>query len=294
MIVGGGGYIGRRLGAALRREGAAVQELSSRDGTGIDPDTGVFAAPPEVPRGVNAVVYLAQSPHHRQAPEKAAHLLSVNVVSAVAVAAAAAESGARKFLYASTGNIYSPAFTALAESSPLRRDNWYALSKIHAEEALALFRDRMDVTVARLFGVYGPAQTQRLVPDLVETVASGRSVILEPRSGEGADTGGLRISLCYVDDIVHILRSLLDASGVPVVNVADKKALSVRDIASAIALRLGVEPRFALSQQRRAFDLIANVSRLKSLLAPRFVPFAEGIARTLQDRPAAASPARDR
>ncbi len=94
----------------------------------------------------------------------------VNVHSAVAIAEHARRAGAKRFVYASTGNVYAAGFAPFSEAAPVRRDDWYALSKVHAEEALALFRPQLDVVIARLFGVYGPGQKGRLVPNLLASV----------------------------------------------------------------------------------------------------------------------------
>lgn len=286
MIVGGGGFIGRYLDAALRHDGARVIALSSRDGTGIDAATGLFRAPLEIPADVRAVVYLATSPLYRGVPQTAAHVLSVNTVSAVQVAAAAARSGVRKFLYASTGNVYAPSFARLPESAPLRRDGWYALSKVHAEEALSLFRGHLDVTVVRLFGVYGPGQQNRLVPKLIRAVQSGSPVLIERNPVDPHDLGGLRISLSHINDTVKILSALCAIEGPPVLNVAGDEVLSIRQIATAIGEGVGREPAFEFSSVSRSTDLIADISLLKKELGPEFTRFNAGLRAMLGMQPA--------
>jgi UDP-glucose 4-epimerase len=211
--------------------------------------------------------------------------MAVNVLSAIHVAEASRRARVKKFVYASTGNVYQRSFAPLAESAPVNRDNWYALSKIHAEEALALFRPELDVTITRLFGVYGPHQHGRLVPNLVRSILEDRDIIVERNPRDAADRNGLRISLCYIDDVVAILRNL-DAHAVPLVNVASDEVLSIRDIALAVGARTGREPRLKLAEQTRENDFVADISRLRQLLKPAFTPFTDGIARVVQALPA--------
>jgi nucleoside-diphosphate-sugar epimerase len=59
-----------------------------------------------------------------------------------------------------------PVFVPIRKQTPLYRDEWYPLSKLHAEEALSLYRRYMDVIIVRPFGIYGPGQKDWLVPNL--------------------------------------------------------------------------------------------------------------------------------
>ena len=281
LVIGAGGYVGSRLCDALTRAGCEVHAASSRDGTGIAPRTGLLSPQFAIPAETEVVFYLATSPQHRHGADAASHLFAVNTFSVVQVAELARRAGVRRFLFTSTGNVYAPSFLPLHESSPLRRDDWYALSKVHAEEVLNLFRNDLEVTVVRLFGVYGPGQTSRMVPCLVEAVASGQPVTISPRIDQPHDIEGLRISLCYVDDVVATLLQLGRQGGVDCVNVASEEVVSVREIARTIGELLGTPVRFEISECPRLFDLIADVTRLKELTPRAFVPFRVGIRRTV-------------
>jgi len=277
-VAGAGGFVGRYLCRRLAAQGIGVVALSSGDGTGLDPASGEFPQGFDLPPGVDAVVYLAQSPHHRPGDIPARHLLAVSVLSAVRMAELARARGIRRFLFASTGSVYRPSFAPLAETDAVRRDNWYLLSKVHAEEALDLFRRDLDITSVRLFGVYGPGQTGRLVPNLIAAVAEGRPITLERNPRDVGDDGGLRLSLCHVEDIAEILQALLGVEGVPVVNLASDEALSIRDIAVAAGRVLDRAPSFVPVERARDSDLIADIGLLKRLVAPRFRRFSEQIA----------------
>jgi UDP-glucose 4-epimerase len=276
-LIGGGGYIGRHLSHQLTSIGAEVFNLSSSNGSGINPDSGLFASSPMIPAGVHAVVYLAQSPLYRDVPKNSAHVLSVNALSAVRVAEVARERGVEKFIYLSTGTVYAPSFDLLSEESPVRRDDWYALSKLHAEECLSLFRKYMDVTIVRPFGVYGPSQAGRLVPNLIESVLLGRPIVLQSRIGFGVDDRGLRISLCFIRDAIDILVKLIFHKSVPCLNLAGPESLSIFEIAEAIGGQIGVPPKFIISETNRDSDLVANISKLKKLHT-EFTSFNKGLS----------------
>lgn len=234
----------------------------------------------------DAVIYLSQSPHYRDFAERGDHLFGVNVVGGLRAAKAAADAGAKVFVYASTGSVYGPSFEPLDESSPVRRDDPYALSKITAEDALRLLPDDMRIVCVRLFGVFGPGQQTMLVPALTGRVRRGEAMSIDANPQDAADKGGLRISLTYVDDVVasltDICRRGVAGEDVPqVLNVAAPEPVSIRDVGEAIGAKLGVEPVFEDSGRARVFDLIADVSRLQAFGAPDFTPFRAAIDRTL-------------
>ncbi len=279
LIVGTGGYVGSRLTACLETHGLEVVGLSSSRPGGIDPATGLLDPMFRMDRDFGAVIYLAQSLFSPTVPP---HLLAVNVLSAVRLAQLATGSKVQRFVYASAGNVYAPSFSPRPEGAVLRRDNWYSLSKIQAEEALRLFSPPLEVCIARLFGVYGPGQTKRLVPTILNSVLSGGPITLQRNPGDKEDVSGLRISLCYIDDVVEILKALVTCGGPSVLNVAGPRPVSVRELGQALGELTGREPHFDLSEGTRDTDLIADVSLLRSTLDPPFTDLKQGLSATVE------------
>lgn len=276
-VIGAGGFIGARLSTAFEARGHDVFRFSSAGGC-FHLESGMLADLAPV-GALDALVYLSQSPYYRELPQRLQHVWNVNAVSAAKAAEWARQNGARRVVYASTGNIYEPSFEPHAEKDPVRRDDWYALSKLHGEETIALVRS-VDVTFARLFGVYGPKQSLKLIPNLIESVQAGRSVVLQPHPSDAGDVDGLRLSLCYVDDAVRVLRRVVEAGGPRVLNVASPEVLSLRGIAAAIGRHLGVTPQFTRGMEPRACDLLAHTSLVRPILG-EFTGFEDGLTRTI-------------
>lgn len=283
VVIGSKGYIGENLVLSLKKKKAFdVQGFSSSKGDCIDPVTGILSESFSVPPETNAIIYLAQSPFYRQMPDMSWHLWNVNVVSAVKVAEIARKAKVERFIYASTGSVYSPAFEPLSETSPLQKDNWYLLSKVHAEEVLSLYRNDMDLVVMRIFGVYGPVQTDKLVPKLLSSVLQGKEISIERNPEDQSDLDGLKISLCYIDDIVEIISSLISKGGPSILNIAGNEAVSLRQMVNVIGQFLGKEPVLTVVERCRRGDLIADISLLKSTLNPQFTSLESGLKKTIE------------
>jgi nucleoside-diphosphate-sugar epimerase len=282
LIVGSRGFIGRHLLNHLASTGIDVCGVSSSDGKGIEAHTGVLSEQFSIPPGTDTIIYLAQSPYYRQVPEMASHLLNVNVTSAVKVADMARRLNVSRFIYTSTGNVYAPSFKPLSEDASLRRDNWYSLSKIHAEETLSLFRNDLNITIVRLFGVYGPGQTDKIIPKLLNSLAQGVPIFLERNLTDPEDLGGLKLSTIFIKDILEILTKLICISGTPYLNIAGDEVVSIRQIAEMMGIILEKDVKIETVNKYRSFDLIADIELLRKTLSPNFTPFEIGIQETIR------------
>ncbi len=277
-VFGAGSYIGGHFCSHARARGDEIVAYSVAGGW-IDSVTGTVNPDLKLPEGLGGVLYLAQSPHYREEHQVPWHMQAVNAAAPAHIAALLARSnpGAR-FVYLSTGTVYRRAFAPLAEDAPLNRRDAYALSKIQGEEALATFAPEIETTAARLFGIFGPRQTNKLVPNLMEAVRARHPISVQPHPTDKGDVDGFRISLCHVDDAVAGLRRLFDLRRLPVVNLAGPRALSIREIAQALGAALGIPARIELAATAREGDLIADVG-----LMSRYLPVREtDIARVVR------------
>lgn len=282
LVIGSKGYIGRHLCHALKIDKVDVVEISSTNG-GINPDLGLFPSDFKIPPKVDVVFFLAQSPFYRDVPTHADHLLSVNCVAAVQAATAAAQAGVKKFIYASTGNVYRPSFEMITETSDTRRDTWYPMSKLIAEDALRLFKTEMHVVSARIFGVYGPNQKNKLIPSLISSIQERKPIVIERNPSDGNDVDGLKLSFIYIDDLVKAMISLADhPSLAETVNLAGDRAYSIREVAEIIGKHLGIKPKIEMTENIRQGDWIADTSLMKTLLGITLTDIETGIAQTLR------------
>jgi len=276
-VFGARGFIGSRLVSALTRGGHDVVAISSAET--FDAASGLVT-PPSI-AVVEAVVYLSQSPRYRELPQQAAHVWGVNVTSALRAAEWARRCGTKQFVYASTGTVYAPAFAPHRESDPVRRDGGYALSKIHAEEALHQFDGQMRMALARCFSVYGPGQRDKLIPNLIARVRSGAAVELQPHPYQPDDGDGVRLSLIHVDDAVRVFVRLIESGCSGPINVASDQVLSIRAIADTIGAGIATAPRYTIAAAPREGDVIADTSQLSAVFDGPYKTFQSSIGEVI-------------
>lgn len=292
-VVGSNGFLGTALCRYCTERGWEVYGYDTIQPERLVPDIqfkvlDIIKDDISFPDELDAVFYLAQSPFYHNFPDQAGHLFGVNTYGAVKAATTAQKQGAAFFCYTSTGNVYQPAFHPLNEGHPLRRDDPYALSKVLAEEALALFAKFMTVLIVRPFGLFGPGQTRMLPVKLLNNVLNNEPITLQPSPlSEGKDNG-LTISFCSLNDAVYCLERLarlaLEKTPLPpVLNLAGPEPISIRRFAATLGEITGIAPVFKWDTSPRAFDLVADISQLRLFMERAFTPFDEAMTKAFGD-----------
>lgn len=233
LILGGTGFLGSHLAAALRLDGEEVIVIG--------------APPPAHGESLRRRIAVAI---RRQTPATVFHLIgsgtpapradpdyhmAKNVWTARAVASALRSADFDGTLvFTSTGAVYGNTLVAASECAPLCPLTCHAQSKLEAERILASVAPR--VVVARLFQVYGEGQRKLVVHDLA------RRIHCEDGPIRLRSTGAEIRDLAYVDDVVIALRALAaprpsPSGGADVFNVASGVGIRIDDLARRL-LRL--------------------------------------------------------
>jgi nucleoside-diphosphate-sugar epimerase len=279
LLTGASGFIGARLASRLamahqvycvvRRADVAVPPGSLP----VVVDLAAGLNRDALPARIDAVLHLAQSHHYRDFPEHAGEIFTVNTAATAALLEYAAVAGASRFVLASTGTVYEPYGGRLAEDEPLAPVSYYSATKLAAEALLQGWRSRIGSCALRLFFPYGPGQTGRLVPQLVERMRSGGAVTLDG----GGD--GLVLVPTFVDDVAAVFEAALDGEWNGVFNVAAPHPVSLRQLAEEIGWIIGVEPRFTPSGAATAPRIVPELARLAEHYdLSQFRPLAVGLA----------------
>ena len=282
-MTGAGGFIGRALCARLASTRvphvAAVRAISRHDARRAEyVALGDFAAADwqDVLTGVDAIVHLAGRAHVRGRDADApTPYIVANVHVTRRLAEAAARSGVRRIVFASSVKVYGEAtesgraFRAGDASAP---QDAYAKSKAEAERVLVEIcgAHGIEAIVLRLPLTYGPGVKGNFLA-LLEAVAHERRLPL----------AGIvnRRSFLYLGNAVSAIEAALIAPTLPseALPVADAKPVSTPELVTKLALALRLQSRLyyvpapllraaaALSGRRTAVDRLLDSLEVDAL-----------------------------
>jgi UDP-glucose 4-epimerase len=300
-VTGGAGFIGHHLVRGLLERGhevSVIDDLSTGtrarleslqgdvqqvEGSILDP--GALDA---VLSGCELVFHeaaLASVPRSIEEPQRCN---AVNVTGTIEVMLAAARSGVRRIVLASSSAVYGvPAALPCTERDVPAPVSPYGASKLAGEHFARTLGEALGVeTVSlRYFNVFGPGQDPgstyaAVIPRFIDDVLHGRRPTI---NGSEAITR----DFIYIDDVVEANVRAADAdvaSGL-VCNVASGLPTSLVDLLGAIGAATGVSPD-PLIGPARAGDIPASVgdpslARAAIGFQPA-VSLEEGIARTVE------------
>lgn len=229
-----------------------------------------------LPKQVDTIIYLAQSEHFREFPDKAESIFRINTLSVLRFLDYARTAGCKMFIFASSGGIYGNSPDALKEDMhpPLNQLGFYLSTKLSSEIILENYLPFFTVIILRFFFVYGPGQRQHmLIPRLIQNVRSGQPITLQGEEG-------LRINPTYVDDAVQAIVSALSLSASQKINVGGPEILSLREIGQIIGSKLQTMPRFT-HVEGPPQSLVGDIGKMSELLGPPRIRFADGLDRLL-------------
>jgi len=287
LLTGASGFIGsyvRKVLSQTHRVFAVTREEISRQEHGVEwihADLADSVRSLPLSSKVDAVVYLAQSRHYREFPEKAWPIFNVNIQALMTVLDYSRQCGAARFLYASSANVYKRSDRRITEKSALHPSSFYARSKLIAEMLVESYAEYFHCDVFRLFTVYGPGQKDMLIPSLVERARQERPIEIRGRRG-------FQLTPVYVSDVSSAIQAALERPGISkgfeIFNVGGDEALSIYDLGQSIGKALNICPKFSFIEGQQEAGWIADSSKLKrTFKLPKFVPFEEGIRRVVNE-----------
>lgn len=230
----------------------------------------------ELPERMDAIIHVSQSRAYRDFPGAAMDVFDVNTASTARLLDYASRSGVRHFCLFSTGSVYEPYdHQPLVERAAVQPNSINATTKLAAEALCRTYASLFSVAILRVFFPYGPGQTDRLVPILIDRIKSGQAISLAGRDG-------MVFPPIYVSDLVRIAIASVEQGWQGTFNVAGRESLSVKSISKLIASHLGRTVSFdATSQQELC--LRPSLQALEEVFdTSNMVSFEQGLKETLQ------------
>lgn len=239
LIIGGGGFIGKRLNAALRRAGRPVAVLGHglEDAVSTDfvqrrgsvEDTGLLRELLEIS---TRVVYLASVTTPSTSAREPGLEISGNLLPLARFLEVAQTLAPRKLVFiSSAGAVYGDNADGVAEDVALRPRSFYGAGKAAAEAMLHAFavNSGWPTIVLRPTNVYGPGQLPVKGFAIVPTIFR---YLLEQREFEIWGDGSVVRDYLLADDLCTLIERVIsaDAQGYRVYNAGSGTAVSVLEL----------------------------------------------------------------
>ncbi len=132
-------------------------------------------------QNVEIVFHLAAQSNVIGSEEDRDYAFTTNVVGTYTLLKAAERSGVRRVIFTSSREVYGdPESLPVRENAPLAPKNAYGASKVAGEMyfRIAQARDVIETVIFRLANVYGPRDSERVIPLWIERARRGEELLL--------------------------------------------------------------------------------------------------------------------
>jgi len=250
LVTGGTGFIGSRLAMRCVEDGHEVYVLGREDAGDVEIATRASLADQgievivgsvtdrdrmfEITRDMNIVFHLAAAQHEMNVPDEV--FRSVNVEGTRNMLDASIESGVQRFVHGSSIGVYDRDVSSIVdESTPVRPDNIYGITKAEGETTVREYFDQLSCAIIRISETYGPGDRRLL--KLFRGINKGMFFVI----GNGKNIH----QLVYVDDLVDglLLAATHPAAPGETFVLAGDERLSTNDMVEAIANAVGVQQK---------------------------------------------------
>ncbi len=275
LVTGANGLLGRYLVELLSNYHKVFAIVKDKENLNFELNDNISAIEIDLslidtklfPKNIDVVYYLAQSNRFREFPEGVDDMLSINVVAPNILAKWAVKTGVKKFIYASSGGVYTNPNKPVKEFFDINANEklgFYLNSKLSAEMLLKNYASMFETfAIIRPFFMYGVGQNETmLIPRLISSVQNEKEITL---NGEN----GIKINPIYVTDASQAVANILDLTGEYIINVAGEEVVSLRELCIKIGQAVDKEPIFKINDVSQN-DLVADIETMrKELIEPK-------------------------
>lgn len=229
----------------------------------------------KIPKEVDAIIYLAQSEHFRDFPQKTTEVFLVNVQRYFEVLNYATKHKVKHVIYASSGGVYQPKLTPFDEEDNIALSadlGFYLGSKICSETISNAFSCLLNIKILRFFFVYGEAQKEHmLIPRLIKNIREKKIIALEGKKG-------VTLNPVHVNDAVDAIKLILNMNENKsnIYNIAGKETYALSEICAIAGSILGIEPIFE-QKKEDAKKICGDIQKIKQIGWEPKISLLEGL-----------------
>ena len=168
----------------------------------------------------------------------------------------------KKIIYISTIDVYGNSFGQYDENDLPHPTSYYGVSKLICEQILETYclNNNVDLIVLRLSQVYGHNQANtNTVVNFIKVIDEGGNIQL---FNEGID----KRKYIYIDDVIKIIKSMIEMKATGIFNVAGDEIVSIYDLIKTIEKLLNKKAHIIPSDVSTDGDKIMKTNKIKAML----------------------------
>ncbi|MCX5993695.1 MAG: NAD-dependent epimerase/dehydratase family protein [Chloroflexi bacterium] len=289
LVTGGAGFIGSHLVEKLLDLGARVsvidtmlcgnkiEHLEGHKNLSIHRlDVTDIQAIEPLFEGQDMVFHLAAVVGVEETQDEPVNLLNVEVGGTSNVISLTAKNKVKRFIFASSSEVYGDSLKPMVEEGPFNPKSTYALTKLMGEHFCQAYYQKygLEYAALRYFNVYGPRQDDRFVLSrFVSRALKGEEIRVY---GDGNQTR----DFTFIDDSARmsLLTGVTDGGVNQVLNFGTGRDVSINYLADLVLTRLNLSGKVNIrhvdydhrrTREIEVFNRVANVDKAEKLLKYR-------------------------
>lgn len=219
----------------------------------------------DLPGNIDCIIHLAAITDVMYCNNNPAECIDVNVKGTQNMLEIAKKTNS-KFLYLSTSHVYgSPKKLPIKETFLIKPNSIYSTTKYKGENLCKKYSNAfgLDVSVLRLFSVYGPRSPKHLVTSKIISQILKKSVLSIGNLSSKRD-------FVYIKDVVDAIDIVLKKSnGFSVFNIGTGKSHSILEICTILQKisnkKMPIKPIKSLMRKSDVKNMIADNSKIRKL-----------------------------
>ncbi len=219
----------------------------------------------DIPKDISHIVHLAALSDVSYCQENPSGCFDVNIHGTQNLLEISRKMGS-KFLFVSTSHVYGkPLKLPLSENHPKNPTSIYATSKLVGETMSESYAKNygMDVSIVRLFSVYGPNSPHHLVIS---------RIINQMRTSNMIKLGNLypRRDFVFIDDVVSAIDLVIQkSSGFEIFNIGSGRSSSIKEVCEILRQisekKIEIRSVPALKRKQEIKNVVSNISKITEL-----------------------------
>ncbi|MEI6185640.1 MAG: NAD-dependent epimerase/dehydratase family protein [Dehalococcoidia bacterium] len=289
LVTGGAGFIGSHLVEKLLELGARVsvidtmlcgnkiEHLEGHKNLSIHRlDVTDIQAIEPLFEGQDMVFHLAAVVGVEETQDEPVNLLKVEVGGTSNVISLAAKNKVKRFIFASSSEVYGDSLKPMVEEGPFNPKSTYALTKLMGEHFCQAYYQKygLEYAALRYFNVYGPRQDDRFVLSrFVSRALKGEEIRVY---GDGNQTR----DFTFIDDSARmsLLTGVTDGGVNQVLNFGTGRDVSINYLADLVLARLNLSGKVNIrhvdydhrrTREIEVFNRVADMDKAEKLLKYR-------------------------